>query len=76
MSAYPLKADMRRAHSNSPLSARSGHAGGYRSAQRNETRSTAEGGYALEGALAPIEIDLDNQSGTYEEPNVWVWYDA
>ena len=34
------------------------------------------GGYALEGALAPVEIDLDSQSGTYEEPNVWVWYDA
>jgi hypothetical protein len=34
------------------------------------------GAYALEGALAPVRIDLDSQSGTYEEPNVWVLYGA
>jgi GNAT superfamily N-acetyltransferase len=34
------------------------------------------GAYALEGALAPVKIDLDSQTGTYEEPNVWVSYTA
>lgn len=38
--------------------------------QRFETSGT----YALRGALAPVKIDLDRQTGTYEEPNVWVWY--
>jgi hypothetical protein len=28
----------------------------------------------IEGALAPVEIDMASQRGTYEEPNVWVWY--
>jgi hypothetical protein len=28
------------------------------------------GAYALEGALAPVTIDLDRQTGIYEEPNV------
>ena len=40
------------------------------SRQRFET----SGAYALEGALAPVKIDLDRQTGTYEEPNVWVSY--
>jgi hypothetical protein len=40
----------------------------------SKERFERSGDYALEGALAPIEIDLDSQSGTYEEPNVWVWY--
>jgi hypothetical protein len=40
--------------------------------QRFET----SGAYTLEGALAPVKIDLDRQTGTYEEPNVWVWYAA
>jgi GNAT superfamily N-acetyltransferase len=38
--------------------------------QRFET----SGAYALEGALAPVNIDLDRRTGTYEEPNVWVAY--
>jgi GNAT superfamily N-acetyltransferase len=38
--------------------------------QRFET----SGDYELEGALAPVKIDLDRQTGTYEEPNVWVSY--
>jgi hypothetical protein len=42
----------------------------------SKQRFERSGGYALEGALAPVEIDLDSQSGTYEEPNVWVWYAA
>jgi hypothetical protein len=42
----------------------------------SKERFERSGGYALEGALAPVEIDLDTQSGTYEEPNVWVWYAA
>jgi len=32
------------------------------------------GPYALEGAIAPVKIDVDKQTGTYEEPNVWVAY--
>jgi len=34
------------------------------------------GAYALGGALSPVEIDLSRQTGTYQEPNVWVAYDA
>jgi hypothetical protein len=37
-------------------------------------RFEKSGDYTLEGALAPVRIDLDNQSGIYEEPNVWVSY--
>ncbi|MGE5260825.1 MAG: hypothetical protein ACM3MH_08095 [Actinomycetota bacterium] len=36
----------------------------------------ASGSYALEGAIAPIKIDVDRGIGTYEEPNVWVAYAA
>lgn len=32
------------------------------------------GSYELEGALVPVEIDLDKRMGKYEEPNVWVAY--
>lgn len=32
------------------------------------------GQYMLPGALAPITIDLERQTGTYEEPNVWISY--
>ena len=42
----------------------------------SKQRFTKSGPYALEGALAPVEIDLDRQTGTYEEPNVWVAYAA
>ena len=42
------------------------------SKQRFET----SGAYALPGALVPAKIDLDRQTGTYEEPNVWVSYAA
>lgn len=34
------------------------------------------GSYILDGALAPIEIDLERQAGRYEEPNVWVAYSS
>jgi hypothetical protein len=34
------------------------------------------GAYALEGAIAPVAIDVDRQTGTYEEPNVWVAYEG
>jgi hypothetical protein len=37
-------------------------------------RFDSSGDYALDGAIAPIKIDLDRQTGTYEEPNVWVSY--
>lgn len=32
------------------------------------------GAYALDGAIAPVEIDVERQTGTYEEPNIWVAY--
>lgn len=34
------------------------------------------GAYVLDGALVPIEIDVNRQHGRYEEPNVWVAYAA
>jgi GNAT superfamily N-acetyltransferase len=40
--------------------------------QRFET----SGAYAVAGALAPVKIDVEKQTGTYEEPNVWVAYAA
>jgi hypothetical protein len=33
---------------------------------------SADGTYALKGAIAPVKIAVDKQTGTYEEPNVWV----
>lgn len=30
--------------------------------------------YALEGALVPVQIDVERKTGRYEEPNVWVAY--
>lgn len=36
-------------------------------------RFERSGPYALDGAIVPVEIDLDRQTGIYEEPNVgWV----
>jgi hypothetical protein len=32
------------------------------------------GHYALQGGIAPVSIDVDTQTGTYEEPNVWMAY--
>jgi hypothetical protein len=32
------------------------------------------GHYAVPGALAPVEIDLERDLGRYEEPNVWFAY--
>jgi GNAT superfamily N-acetyltransferase len=40
----------------------------------SEQRFEQSGAYALEGALAPVTIDFDRQTGIYEEPNVWVSY--
>ena len=40
----------------------------------SEQRFEQSGAYALPGTLAPVEIDIDRQTGTYEEPNVWVTY--
>lgn len=42
----------------------------------SKRRFEASGSYTLDGALAPIKIDLERQTGSYEEPNVWVWYAA
>jgi hypothetical protein len=39
-------------------------------------RFEKSGAYALEGGLAPMKIDFDHYTGTYEEPNVWVAYAA
>jgi GNAT superfamily N-acetyltransferase len=32
------------------------------------------GAYAIDGAIVPVNIDLERQMGRYEEPNVWVVY--
>ena len=40
----------------------------------SKKRFERSGAYALEGTIAPVEIDLDRQTGKYEEPNVWVAY--
>lgn len=40
----------------------------------SKQRFESSGAYPLEGALVPVKIDLDRQTGTYEEPNVWVSY--
>jgi hypothetical protein len=32
------------------------------------------GEYAFSGALVPLKVDLENQMGKYEEPNVWFSY--
>ena len=42
----------------------------------NWSKKTFEetGRYALDGAIVPVRIDVDRQTGTYEEPNVWVNY--
>jgi len=37
-------------------------------------RFESSGHHLLEGALVPISIDLEQQTGAYEEPNVWVAY--
>jgi GNAT superfamily N-acetyltransferase len=42
----------------------------------SKERFENSGSYELEGALAPVTIDLDSRIGTYEEPNVWVAYAA
>ncbi len=39
------------------------------------TPSTRSSRRREERALAPVRFNLDSQSGTYEEPNVWVSYD-
>lgn len=34
------------------------------------------GRYVIDGALAPVEIDLERGAGRYDEPNVWFAYAA
>lgn len=36
----------------------------------------SSGDYELEGALVPVQIDLDKMRGRYEEPNVWIAYQS
>jgi GNAT superfamily N-acetyltransferase len=40
------------------------------------TRKTFDksGSYAIDGALVPLNIDLERGVGRYEEPNIWVTY--
>jgi GNAT superfamily N-acetyltransferase len=40
------------------------------------TRKTYDksGSYAIDGALVPLNIDLERGVGRYEEPNIWVTY--
>lgn len=33
------------------------------------------GPYVVEGALAPVEIDLAADRGVYHDPNIWVVHD-
>ena len=40
----------------------------------SKQRFEKSGAYTLEGALVPVQINVDRQTGTYEEPNVWVAY--
>lgn len=32
------------------------------------------GNYAIEGGLSLVEIDLSNDKGLYQEPNIWIYY--
>jgi hypothetical protein len=34
------------------------------------------GSFAMEGALVPLDIDLERGIGRYAEPNIWVTYDC
>lgn len=40
----------------------------------SKKRFQETGRYALKGGIAPVDIDVDRQTGTYEEPNVWIAY--
>lgn len=37
-----------------------------------ELRFPESGAYVVPGALAPVQIDLESDTGTYVEPNVWM----
>jgi hypothetical protein len=39
-----------------------------------QTKFDRSGSFAIEGALSPIEVDLDRNVGRYSEPNVWFVY--
>ncbi len=32
----------------------------------------SSGPYVIKGGLVPLDVDLDQGTGTYREPNVWV----
>ena len=40
----------------------------------SKRRFDQSGEYAVDGGLAPVAIDVESQTGRYEEPNVWVTY--
>jgi uncharacterized protein (AIM24 family) len=33
---------------------------------------SSSGAFAVEGALAPVNISLEHDQGVYVEPNIWV----
>ncbi len=37
-------------------------------------RLPESGRYVIPGALAPVEVDCENDRCTYIEPNVWMWH--
>jgi hypothetical protein len=43
--------------------------------QWTKMKFPASGSYVVSGALTPIQIDRENNLGTYIEPNVWVKHD-
>lgn len=40
----------------------------------SKTEYPQSGSYVIDGALVPLNIDLDRGIGRYEEPNIWVTY--
>jgi hypothetical protein len=42
----------------------------------NGHRFKGSGAYAIDGALAPVSIELEKGIGRYVEPNVWFGYAA
>jgi hypothetical protein len=44
--------------------------------QWTEMKFPESGSYVIPGALCPVTIDLEEDSGIYVEPNVWMSYDS
>lgn len=39
-------------------------------------RFPESGEYIVEGALVPVEMDVERDRGTYVEPNVWMVHEV